>query len=112
VSGFEIVPAELRAAGKRLGELADECAVQSALRYSAKPGCVGDPLLAVALEAFQTSSGEAVKELAGDLGELGARLERAARMFDEHEREHQVRLDIPAPEPFPRPSGDIAAALG
>jgi excreted virulence factor EspC (type VII ESX diderm) len=109
MSGFEVAPDELRAAGARLDGLAHECATQPALRYAAKAEQAGDPLLAKALAEFQGASADAVKKLVADLDELGSRLRRGAELYEEHE--HDVRWDVPAAAPA-RPSGGIPAALG
>jgi len=119
MSGFEVEPAQLRLSGARLGDLARECAVHPALRYSAQPRFAGDPLLAAALETFQDTSANAVKQLVEDLEELGARLNRGAGMYDDHEAERGAGIEnseAAAPHAsgaldVPHPSNAIAAAL-
>jgi hypothetical protein len=116
MSGFEVDPPQLRQSGARLDELAGECAVHPALRYSAQPRFAGDPLLAAALETFQDASATAVKQLVEDLAELGARLNRGAGMYEDHEAERGAGIRNPdaaesGPAASPRPSNAIAAAL-
>ncbi|MCR6489412.1 hypothetical protein M8542_42005 [Amycolatopsis sp. OK19-0408] len=109
MSGFEVAPDELRAAGIRLVGLARECAEQPALRYAAKAEQAGDPLLADALSDFQGASADAVKGLVGDLDELGNGLREGAERYAKHEDD--VHWEFPAVETA-QPSGVIPAALG
>ncbi|MEV7096917.1 hypothetical protein AB0M80_29100 [Amycolatopsis sp. NPDC051045] len=81
MNGFEADPVLLRAAGRRFGTLAAEFAACPELRYAAKAEQAGDVLLARALGELQEASTRAAELLLDEARELGARLERAARLY-------------------------------
>ncbi|MEV5715865.1 hypothetical protein AB0L41_18360 [Amycolatopsis mediterranei] len=100
MNGFEADPVLLDAAGRRFGALAAESAACPELRYAAKAEQAGDVLLAGALGEFQDASTRAAGLLLGDAHELGARLERAARLYAAHDADvHDAVGLIGAPEP-------------
>jgi hypothetical protein len=90
MNGFEVEPELLRVAGRRVRNLADDCAAEPGLRYSARPELAGDTALATALASFQEASASAVKMLLRDADQLGERLGEAARLYEGHEQDARL----------------------
>ncbi|WP_103350407.1 hypothetical protein [Amycolatopsis sp. CA-128772] len=100
MNGFEADPVLLRAAGHRFGALAAESAACPELRYAAKAEHAGDVLLGRALDDLQDASARAAALLLGEARELGARLERAARLYAGRDADALGAVGlIGAPEP-------------